>query len=593
MSFIVIAKRLVNAAEQIQTTEIAGPTLRIGRGTSNDLHLEDHTVQLNHAVTQQSGDRYVLRDLNSVSLTTVNDQPVTELTLPDRGEIRIGPYTLRFSQSGPGSPLTIEYEIPAETVRTQPAAQAESATGVAEGAPVGARAGRAARDEKVHLVASYRLGTRYINKTTITVVALVAVVGIAALASAIGKHQAFMPGSISVKHREKANQCSACHTVAWKPILTVVSNEACLSCHKPLAKAEHYGDRSLGPIPQCASCHSEHKGSAILAAMPDGRCVECHANLKAKEGGLRVEGKVHSFTVDHPEFAVTVARRDQPVRERIRLNDTARLEDTAAIKLNHKVHLKPDLPGSEGLEQLTCASCHQADAQGAYMRPIKYESDCMRCHLLEFDTRFPGKTVPHGKQMDEIAEFLRLHYVSYNIQTQKLTAPELNSLVERAQRFLIGKPDPKTKQGKCVLCHVLERKPEIAGSAQRVAVQSSGSEFPKILKTEIPERWLPYSIFSHASHLAEKFTGKSIDERCLKCHEAAPHSELTKDVLMPNVASCRKCHVEPSGVRAECTTCHVYHDKSLARRPAGEPAALGLPYGHPALSSASAASAGP
>jgi hypothetical protein len=332
--------------------------------------------------------------------------------------------------------------------------------------------------------------------------------------------------------------------------------------------------------------------------MPDGRCVECHANLKVKEGGLRVEGKVHNFTRDHPEFAVTVSypgeRPGQPARERIRLNDTAHLEDTAAIKLNHKVHLKPDLPGSEGFEQLTCASCHQSDTQGAYMRPIKYETDCRRCHLLEFDTRFPGKTVPHGKQMDEIAEFLRLYYVSYNIQTQKLSATELNSLVERAQRFLIGKPDPRTKQGKCVLCHVLERRPDTVGSAPRMAVQSSGSEFPKILKTEIPERWLPYSIFSHASHLAEKFTGKSVDERCIKCHEAAPHSEQTKDVLMPNVASCRKCHVEPSGVRAECTTCHVYHDKSLARRPTGEPqGVLGLPYGHPTLSSTSAVSAGP
>src|SRR5207244_1207415 len=244
------------------------------------------------------------------------------------------------------------------------------------------------------------------NKTTMTMIAVVAVLGVSALAYALGKHQVFMPGSISMKHREKGNQCSACHTVRWKPILTIVPNEACLSCHKPLAKAEHYGDRSLGPIPQCASCHAEHKGNPVLAVVPDGRCVECHANLKTKEGGLRFAGEVHNFSADHPEFAVTVARAGQPEPERIRLNDTARLEDTSAIKLNHKVHLKADLPGSEGFEQLTCASCHKPDAQGAYMRPIKYETDCMRCHLLEFDTRFPGKTAPHGKQIEEIAELL-------------------------------------------------------------------------------------------------------------------------------------------------------------------------------------------
>src|SRR5438094_323206 len=168
MAFVVIAKRVVSGAEQLQTTEVAGTTLRIGRGTSNDLHLDNHTVQLNHAVIQQTGDRDVLRDLNSLSLTSVNDQPVTELTLPDSGEIRIGPYTLRFSRRPPsGSPLTIEYEIPAETVRTQPV-QAEPVA-VAPGAvPTASAPRRAARDEKVHLVANYGLRTRYINKTTVT-----------------------------------------------------------------------------------------------------------------------------------------------------------------------------------------------------------------------------------------------------------------------------------------------------------------------------------------------------------------------------------------------------------------------------------------
>jgi Cytochrome c7 and related cytochrome c len=86
--------------------------------------------------------------------------------------------------------------------------------------------------------------------------------------------------------------------------------------------------------------------------------------------------------------------------------------------------------------------------------------------------------------------------------------------------------------------------------------------FPMVVKTAMPERWLPYSVFDHKAHNILK---------CVACHEAAPRSERTADVLLPSITSCRNCHFDPGGARAQCLTCHVYHDKSQVQKPGDQP----------------------
>jgi len=98
--------------------EVAGPTLRIGRGSGNDLCLEDPSVQLQHAVIQEIGGAFILRDLGDGSLTAVNDKPAKEAILTAKGTIRIGPYILRFARPNPKAPLTIEYENLTESAST-------------------------------------------------------------------------------------------------------------------------------------------------------------------------------------------------------------------------------------------------------------------------------------------------------------------------------------------------------------------------------------------------------------------------------------------------------------------------------------------
>jgi hypothetical protein len=623
MPFVIIVKKTLGLGEEkFETIDLPGTTLRIGRGTNSDLHLDDHSVQLHHAIIQEENDRYVLRDLNALSFTSVNDVMVQEVVLPEAGTIRIGPYLLRFARPTPASPFTIEYEVLADIVRTAELAasalEAESltvspeASATAPGTPVApgtlgeaaattlgapaqivathapgapgglpSRPASARRDEKVHLVAGLLLGGRYINKSTITVLAVLVVLGGSALVFALGKHWVFMPGSVSMKHRLFANDCARCHA-AWNPILTVVPDKTCLSCH---SGPPHFSARALSPAPQCASCHVEHRGQAALAAVFESTCTQCHADLKVKEARVPVETHIHSFMVDHPEFAVAVSRPGHPAAKRVRLNDKAQVVDAAAIKLNHHVHLKPELIGPDGPEQLSCASCHRADPQGAYMRPVSYEKDCMRCHLLDFDGRLPGKTVPHGQSLAAVDRFLSATYTAYyfrehpaerkasaSVKQLPLPRPQekplIDGMVEEAERQLIGNPGVKMKNGKCVLCHMLDypRKASpsapVGGTPSILQVAVSRMPFPAVVKTAIPQQWLPYSIFDHQAHNILQ---------CVACHEAAPRSERTMDVLLPSITSCRKCHFEPSGARAQCLTCHVYHDKTQAQKPGVQP----------------------
>ena len=72
---------------------------------------------------------------------------------------------------------------------------------------------------------------------------------------------------------------------------------------------------------------------------------------------------------------------------------------TLVIALHLTGKTIPILPGGQKLD---CASCHQPDAAGIYVRRINFESHCQVCHSLQFDPETPGLTLPHGD-----ADFVR------------------------------------------------------------------------------------------------------------------------------------------------------------------------------------------
>ena len=310
-----LVRRIVHRTDaEILTTEVPGDQLRIGRGTDNDLHLDAFSVSYTHATIQTFQGVYVLRNLTGANLTFVNQVPVREIIVEDGDLVRIGPYSLRLSLATPGDPLTIHVEEDPDR-----------------------KAG-----EKVALLPRYTLSTSRWTKKVLSLLLSILVLAGAVLAFGVGKYSLFLPGEVSLKHRMFADQCMSCHT-PWTGVWSTIADKTCETCH---AGPTHFGEHSVKAAPQCVSCHIEHQGKVVLTATPDQDCVQCHGDLMSKATSFQIFPTIHSFTTDHPEFAVSVLPPGQMAAQRVRLNDAHQLADQATLKLNHKLHLSPELLGS-------------------------------------------------------------------------------------------------------------------------------------------------------------------------------------------------------------------------------------------------------
>ncbi len=418
--------------------------------------------------------------------------------------------------------------------------------------------------QPVAYLARYRLSSGLLTQGRLAVLgACVLLAGMFLLISG-EKRTAFSPGQLSNAHSLFDNECSQCHQSMWHS----VPDSACQECHEgPI----HHANQAF--TPSCASCHLEHRGrDTVLAALGEQFCTNCHADLEdsAKTRPPFVS-EIRSFTRGHPEFAVSLPQNGQqdsqqngqPTPLRMRLNDTAQLRDPSHMKLNHAVHLQPDLPSPHGFEQLSCDSCHSIDQQGAYMLPITYETHCMRCHTLEFDPRFPKQPVPHAEPAT-IHTFLVGKFAQYfldraeetNGEPAQQTGKALTSIRRRPdRRHAQVLPKPITQRVQrgvqeaerllfsgvtCRTCHTLQHTPDNA--------------LATVIPPAIPERWLPHSVFNHQAHV---HTGRS----CESCHTTARTSQETQDVLLPGIAVCQECHSASGGVAFPCMSCHRYHDR--------------------------------
>ncbi len=399
----------------------------------------------------------------------------------------------------------------------------------------------------------------------------IAAVWLIALA-ARGDQRIYASGPVSTSHAMFGLKCGHCHTPASMAAILAgpagksywlrVSDKACLKCHDG---PTHHESQTI--TPECATCHVEHKGHVVLAFMSDQHCTRCHADLQTKGPPTPFERRIQAFGADHPEFAVLVKDKDQT--RRIRLDDKARLKDTAQVKLNHKKH------------KLTCTYCHKPDNWRAYLEPIVYTKHCDRaCHPLDFDTRLAETVAPHDRP-EIVHAFLREIFTETFEQCQTLKTKEgraenraAEGLKKRCQELglIKGEEEGKRPRGraarreeaqkapspeqwvraqmqsaqavlfkqKCEYCHMLTYRPE---------------KLPEVSPTAIPIRWLPHSRFDHGAHRMLA---------CTECHKAKQSKETT-DVLLPSIATCRDCHRDSGGARSGCVECHLYHDKAKDR----------------------------
>jgi TolB protein len=102
------------------------PTIQIGRGSGNDIMLQDSQASRQHTEISQRGDQYYIRDLGSTNGTFVNNERITGTRLLQPGDqIRIGETTLSCQIGAmaavPGAGRDWESQLWEDTTGAQPA----------------------------------------------------------------------------------------------------------------------------------------------------------------------------------------------------------------------------------------------------------------------------------------------------------------------------------------------------------------------------------------------------------------------------------------------------------------------------------------
>jgi hypothetical protein len=372
-------------------------------------------------------------------------------------------------------------------------------------------------------------------------------------------------GPISNNHKMIEQDCAACHSSPF----SAVEDRACMTCHvmtdhsEKLARlASHRSDLKM----RCAECHGEHDGNHASIEKSAESCASCHGDIRSLDPAIQIEN-VPNFQ-DHPEFKVDLYKAsDSEETVQKSLSNRSELKDLTPIKLNHKVHLAPDLNGPEGSTTLECADCHRPDTATKSFKPISFERDCMSCHPLSFDERLPQAQVPHGEP-NEVFDSLYAQYaqIALGLENSKdeddsVTRTKPGGTVERATSkgvvFTRAAILREARQAEselftktaCQLCHQV--------TELDIKENENQSKFA-VTKPRIPNDWMPGAIFSHPAH----------DEvKCEECHRTdkvtVRESESTEDVLMSGIKDCQLCHADNHAagkVQSECVMCHSFHD---------------------------------
>lgn len=385
---------------------------------------------------------------------------------------------------------------------------------------------------------------------------------------------AFSSGPMSSSHAVFGQRCELCHVpviraTRWTPGFgrrTRVPDSACVSCH---AIAPHHPTESVS-TPRCASCHTEHTGAVQLASTADSGCTQCHAQLQSRTGALGVAADIPNFATGHPEF-----------RE-LRTVSPAERAAAFALRFNHAGHMHPGIRTLHGVVTLQCQSCHVPaigpdGRQAAGFAPVSFEKSCRSCHSLEFDTHIQTEA-PHASPA-EVRDFVTKTIAGFAQSHPAIVAAEIRQWP--SQPLLPGQlrmPPPHSTaewianrvdraeailwRGKCAICHR-----DLNGTAQPslttislASVPVYAGSLPRIEPSRQPNRWFQDAVFSHTAHQAVE---------CAECHAKALTSSSGSDLLMPTIATCRRCHdgssspqgppVKTGHAESGCFLCHLYH----------------------------------
>jgi hypothetical protein len=413
-------------------------------------------------------------------------------------------------------------------------------------------------------------GLRRLKGVLVVAALLLSLAGVAATLTLPRGRTAFQAGPVSRAHATFGDRCEECHTHPFQTAgrflgsgdRPTVSDDACTRCH---GDHPHHAAAEARPG-HCAACHREHRSHSELVQVADGHCTGCHADLRASvKDGVSVRFKDVPDFAGHPEFALW--------------RDDTQTKDPGRINFSHHDHLVPlTAPGKDGgarvSRQLGCGDCHQPDAGGLAMQPVRFDKHCAECHpvFAPFKDEGPNEAtrravetfrktpLPHpgpGQSAETVRGVLRDRLTRLAQEHPALVtgrgaaeperpipggrrAPPVNEEVFRWVDQRLGEAERVLfdRKAGCVLCHRELDEPQ----------RTNG--LPALALANLPERWLSHSAFSHRSHQAYE---------CAKCHKGAGESQDACDVLMPRLSDCRGCHNREMGARSDCVGCHAYH----------------------------------
>ena len=377
-------------------------------------------------------------------------------------------------------------------------------------------------------------------------------------------------GALSSAHHGLEDQCEACHVEPFQ----AVRDETCLTCHEDIT--DHAEDERMSRgMPQfagteallwdiahafgkpgpgaCTDCHTEHEGAGQMEPTRQQFCADCHGTLDARLTDTAL-GNARDFGTMHPEFKVAVLAQPGATRA-VRVSQASNPRDHNGLTFPHDLHLDR----TSGVTQmarrlgrragygdaLECADCHTPTADGVRFQPVDMEEDCESCHSLVYDqVGSTFRTLRHG-DLDQIeADLAAIGRITRRpVVTGRRRPGDFGEGGIYYNNFSSISPSALSltaleRDGLCGDCHTAGNPADGPFAVMPVTQRS---------------RYMLHGWFDHQAH---------DQEDCTSCH-AAETSDRSSDLLLPDLASCRDCHMGEGDRAAEvpssCAMCHSYH----------------------------------
>jgi predicted CXXCH cytochrome family protein len=555
--------------------------VQLGRGTDNEVSLQDIRVGLHAAALVARDDGVAIEKLGAAPLI-VNGQNRESALLRVGQEIILGPYKIDVTAPPEGCDAALQIEL-----AQQPDAAGER---MREGAGIGLE----------HTGANKRLAS-WIAFFVLLVVCLVAPVIVYWAGWLPTDRQAtttptvpaivglsWNPGQFSNSHRFFSSNCATCHENAF----TRVADHACLGCHSQIG-SHLKPDVELGSFrtrmteSRCVDCHSEHRGVRGSVIRSAQLCLDCHRDLDKTAPAAGVQAAT-GYPDGHPQFRATLVA-DSANRQfaRVKLDEGSVPVNHPGIKFSHALHLNPQIFAGLPLTVPLCSECHVAEPSGQGFLPITYKDRCQSCHQLRFDKvdlPWQDARVPHG---DDTAVFDAVwnFYAAQALERGIAAAPaeqrrgpgmppaEPSVVPPEALTWVSDKWTAAlavifdAKSG-CGECHD-GTGPNRAFDTRKILetlVQAKRTPLHAVAPVMLQTRYLPNAVFDHARHRGvgceECHTGRKAGGSVPPDSVNALSLEDVNRVALPGIETCERCHAGEDaqlGTASTCLTCHVFH----------------------------------